>query len=176
MGGATVLVGLLPGYAQIGVLAPIILVTLRMLQGLALGGEYGGAAIYVAEHAREKKARPVHELDPQTTATIGLFLALAVILIFRLSMGMDRVFGDFGWRIPFLLVRCWCSRRSTSGSSCRRPRSTGAPRSRARRRDPAAGIAGHPEATGASSCWPCSALTAGQAVVWYTGQFDPCRT
>ena len=86
MGGATVLVGLLPGYAQIGILAPIILVTLRMLQGLALGGEYGGAAIYVAEHAPDKK-RGLYTSWIQTTATIGLFLALAVILFFRVDAG-----------------------------------------------------------------------------------------
>src|ERR671918_1118404 len=101
MGGATVLVGLLPGYAQIGILAPIILVTLRMLQGLALGGEYGGAAIYVAEHAPDNR-RGLYTSWIQTTATIGLFLALAVILIFRLTMG-DAAFAEFGWRIPFLL-------------------------------------------------------------------------
>ncbi len=101
MGGATVLVGLLPGYAQIGILAPIILVTLRMLQGLALGGEYGGAAIYVAEHAPDRK-RGQYTSWIQTTATVGLFLALAVILFFRVTLG-DEVFAAWGWRIPFLL-------------------------------------------------------------------------
>src|SRR6184192_3476683 len=98
MGGATVLVGVLPSYAQIGVLAPVILVTFRMLQGLALGGEYGGAAIYVAEHAPDHK-RGLYTSWIQTTATIGLFLALAVILLFRLTLG-TATFGDFGWRIP----------------------------------------------------------------------------
>ena len=122
MGGATVLVGLLPGYAQIGVLAPIILVTLRMLQGLALGGEYGGAAIYVAEHAPEKK-RGLYTSWIQTTATVGLFLALAVILIFRLSMAHCRVRRlGLAHSVP-ALCGAGRSRRSTSGSSCRRPRS-----------------------------------------------------
>ena len=101
MGGATVLVGLLPGYESIGLLAPIILVTLRMLQGLALGGEYGGAAIYVAEHAPDNR-RGLYTSWIQTTATIGLFLALAVILIFRLTLG-NETFAEWGWRIPFLL-------------------------------------------------------------------------
>src|SRR5438132_4246221 len=86
MGGATVLVGLLPTYAQIGLIAPITLVALRMLQGLALGGEYGGAAIYVAEHAPDQK-RGLYTSWIQTTATIGLFCALGVILAFRLGLG-----------------------------------------------------------------------------------------
>src|SRR5207302_4915489 len=85
MGGATVLVGVLPSYAQIGVIAPLILVTLRLLQGLALGGEYGGAAIYVAEHAPDNK-RGLYTAWIQTTATVGFFLALAIILFFRNSM------------------------------------------------------------------------------------------
>src|SRR5919199_2297845 len=101
MGGATFLVGLLPGYAQIGILAPIILVTLRLLQGLALGGEYGGAAIYVAEHAPDDK-RGSYTSWIQTTATVGLLLALIVISVFRVGMG-DAAFTSYGWRIPFLL-------------------------------------------------------------------------
>jgi MFS family permease len=101
MGGATVLVGLLPGYAQIGILAPIILVTLRMLQGLALGGEYGGAAIYVAEHSPDSK-RGAFTSWIQTTATVGLLLALVVIAVFRLNMSAAD-FTSYGWRIPFLL-------------------------------------------------------------------------
>ena len=109
MGGATVLVGLLPGYAAIGILAPIILVTLRMLQGLALGGEYGGAAIYVAEHAPDHK-RGQFTSWIQTTATVGLFLALAVILIFRLSLG-DEAFAGLGLAHPVPAVGDpgrWC--------------------------------------------------------------------
>ena len=101
MGGATALVGVLPTYAQIGILAPIILVTLRLVQGLALGGEYGGAAIYVAEHAPDHQ-RGKYTSWIQTTATVGLLLALAVILFFRLTMG-DAAFKEYGWRIPFIL-------------------------------------------------------------------------
>jgi MFS family permease len=101
MGGATALVGVLPTYAQIGVLAPIILVFLRLLQGLALGGEYGGAAIYVAEHAPDHE-RGKYTSWIQTTATVGLLLALAVIAFFRLTMG-DAAFREYGWRIPFIL-------------------------------------------------------------------------
>ena len=101
MGGATVAVGLLPTYAQIGVIAPIILVALRLAQGLALGGEYGGAAIYVAEHAPDHR-RGFYTSFIQTTATIGFFLALAIILAFRLNMS-PADFASFGWRIPFLI-------------------------------------------------------------------------
>ena len=101
MGGATVIVGLLPTYAQIGVIAPIILVLLRLAQGLALGGEYGGAAIYVAEHAPDHR-RGFFTAWIQTTATVGFFLALAIILAFRVNMA-PADFASFGWRIPFLL-------------------------------------------------------------------------
>src|SRR5215216_7811153 len=90
MGGATFIVGVLPTYAQIGILAPAILVILRLLQGLALGGEYGGAAIYVAEHAPDGK-RGLYTSWIQTTATIGMFFALGLILITRLGMG-DEVY------------------------------------------------------------------------------------
>ncbi|MDQ3811500.1 MAG: MFS transporter [Chloroflexota bacterium] len=101
MGGATLLVGVLPTYAQIGILAPIILVTFRMLQGLALGGEYGGAAIYVAEHAPDHK-RGLYTSWIQTTATVGLFAALAVIFITRQALG-DETYRAWAWRLPFLL-------------------------------------------------------------------------
>jgi MFS family permease len=101
MGAATFFVGLLPGYAVIGALAPILLVTMRVLQGLALGGEYGGAATYIAEHAPDGK-RGLYTSWIQTTATMGIVFALLVILVCRLSMG-DQTFGDWGWRIPFLL-------------------------------------------------------------------------
>jgi MFS family permease len=100
MGISTALVGLLPTYASIGVAAPIALVLLRLLQGLALGGEYGGAATYVAEHAPEGK-RGVYTAWIQTTATLGLFLSLVVILGCRLLLGPE--FEAWGWRIPFLL-------------------------------------------------------------------------
>ncbi len=101
MGGATVIVGILPNYNSIGITAPIILITMRILQGLALGGEYGGAATYVAEHAPNGK-RGFFTAFIQTTATLGLFLSLIVILSCRLAMG-TAAFEDWGWRIPFLL-------------------------------------------------------------------------
>jgi hypothetical protein len=101
MGGATFLVGLLPSYAKIGVTAPILLVLLRLLQGLALGGEYGGAATYVAEHAPQGK-RGLYTSWIQTTATLGLFAALLVVIGTRTAIGED-AFKSWGWRIPFLV-------------------------------------------------------------------------
>ena len=101
MGGATTVIGFLPSYARIGIAAPIMLVSLRLLQGLALGGEYGGAATYVAEHAPETK-RGAYTSWIQMSSTIGFFLSLLVILAVRLSMG-DVAFRTWGWRIPFLL-------------------------------------------------------------------------
>jgi len=101
MGVSTALVGVLPTYAQIGILAPIILVLLRLAQGLALGGEYGGAAIYVAEHSNDAD-RGKNTSWIQTTATLGLLLALVVIFVFRTSMPAED-FASYGWRIPFLL-------------------------------------------------------------------------
>jgi MFS family permease len=169
MGGATVLVGVLPGYGSIGILAPIVLVTLRMLQGLALGGEYGGAAIYVAEHAPDHK-RGLFTSWIQTTATIGLFVALAVILICRLALG-DAAFAAWGWRIPFLLgavlvfaalyIRLKLQetplylRAKAQGKTSESPLQ---------------------ESLGTRRNWNLILLalfgmTAGQAVVWYAGQF-----
>jgi MFS family permease len=101
MGVSTALVGFLPTFAQIGILAPIILVTLRLAQGLALGGEYGGAAIYVAEHSSDAN-RGQNTSWIQTTATLGLLLALAVVGVTRISMSAED-FTSFGWRIPFFL-------------------------------------------------------------------------
>ena len=100
MGGSTALVGLLPNYASIGIAAPIALIVLRLLQGLALGGEYGGAAVYVAEHAPHGK-RGLYTSWIQTTATIGLLLSLVVILGCRWIFGEE--FDTWGWRVPFLL-------------------------------------------------------------------------
>src|SRR5262249_40174293 len=100
MGSSTALVGILPSYASVGVLAPIVLITLRLLQGLALGGEYGGAATYVAEPAPSTR-RGYYTSWIQPTAPLGLFLSLLVILICRISMGDQ--FEVWGWRIPFLL-------------------------------------------------------------------------
>ena len=101
MGIATFLVGVLPSYASIGIAAPIILIVLRLLQGLALGGEYGGAVIYVAEHAPHGK-RGLYTSFIQTTATIGLLMSLIVILGVREWVGVE-AFEAWGWRIPFLL-------------------------------------------------------------------------
>ena len=101
MGLSTFIVGLLPNYASIGIAAPIILVALRLLQGLALGGEYGGAATYVAEHAPHGK-RGLFTAWIQTTATLGFFLSLLVILACRTSMPLEE-FESWGWRIPFLV-------------------------------------------------------------------------
>src|ERR1051326_4191229 len=107
MGSSTFAIGLVPGYQTIGFAAPIIVLVLRLLQGLALGGEYGGAATYVAEHAPPGR-RGFFTSWIQTTATLGLFLSLGVILITRNSLDADRVksiakFNDWGWRIPFLV-------------------------------------------------------------------------
>jgi len=101
MGLSTFIVGLLPSYASIGVAAPVILIALRMLQGLALGGEYGGAATYVAEHAPHGK-RGAYTSWIQTTATLGLFLSLLVILGTRTITG-EAAFADWGWRVPFVV-------------------------------------------------------------------------
>src|SRR5256886_6280133 len=100
MGFSTFIVGVLPSYAKIGIAAPVILILLRLLQGLALGGEYGGAATYVAEHAPHGK-RGSYTSWIQTTATLGLFLSLLVILGCRLWLGTE-AFEAWGWRIPFL--------------------------------------------------------------------------
>jgi MFS family permease len=107
MGGSTFAIGLIPSYESIGVLAPIIVLVLRLLQGLALGGEYGGAATYVAEHAPSRQ-RGFYTSWIQTTATLGLFLSLGIILITRHSLHNDlsvsiAKFNDWGWRIPFLV-------------------------------------------------------------------------
>jgi MFS family permease len=101
MGASTTLIGVLPTYEQVGMLAPILLLVLRLLQGLALGGEYGGAATYVAEHASDER-RGYYTSFIQTTATLGLFVSLGVILATRMGLGED-AFKEWGWRVPFLL-------------------------------------------------------------------------
>jgi len=101
MGGSTFVVGLLPGYETIGAVAPVLLVLMRVLQGLALGGEYGGAATYIAEHAPDGR-RGYYTSWIQTTATMGIVFSLLVILACRLYFG-DQAFGDWAWRIPFLI-------------------------------------------------------------------------
>ncbi|HEY6620095.1 MAG TPA: MFS transporter [Steroidobacteraceae bacterium] len=169
MGGSTFAVGLLPSYAKAGVLAPILLVALRLLQGLALGGEYGGAAIYVAENSPQTK-RGLYTSFIQTTATVGLFGALLVVIVTRTSLGED-AFKAWGWRIPFLIsvillgISLWIRmqlaespvfvKMKTQGTTSKAPLS---------------------EAFGR---WPNLKIVIiclfgavmGEAVVWYTGQF-----
>ncbi|SFD40945.1 MFS transporter [Massilia yuzhufengensis] len=169
MGASTFLVGLLPSHASIGVAAPIILVTLRILQGLALGGEYGGAATYVAEHAPEGK-RGLFTSYIQTTATIGLFLSLMVILGTRTAMGED-AFQAWGWRIPFLVsvillgISVWIRMSMAESPAFAKMKAEGktskAPLSEAFLKPKNAKIA----------FLALAGLTMGQAVVWYTGQF-----
>ncbi|MBV9556800.1 MAG: MFS transporter [Pseudolabrys sp.] len=169
MGIGTFFIGLLPGYATLGIMAPILLIALRLIQGLALGGEYGGAAIYVAEHAPKNK-RGFYTSWIQTTATLGLFMALLLVLGIRTAMG-EESFGDWGWRIPFLLsavllvVSIWIRLKLNEsplfqqmvkeGKTSKRPLS---------------------EAFGQWSNLKIAILallgaTAGEAVVWYGGQF-----
>jgi MFS family permease len=172
MGGATVLVGVLPGYAQIGVLAPLILVIFRLLQGLALGGEYGGAAIYVAEHAPDDK-RGLYTAWIQTTATLGFFFSLAVILLTRVGFG-EATYAAWGWRVPFLFsavlvgFAVWIRLKLQETPLFRRLKDSG-------------------ETTKDTGSWARDSfggnkvgvillvlfgVTAGQAVVWYQGQFQ----
>ena len=168
MGLSTALVGVLPGYAQIGVSAPIILVLLRMLQGLALGGEYGGAATYVGEHAPPNK-RGLYTSWIQTTATLGLFLSLLVILLCRSLMGPD--FDVWGWRIPFLV-----SILLLGISVYIRLQLAESPVFKALKE---AGTTAKAPLTESFARWGNLRLvilallgaTAGQAVVWYCGQF-----
>jgi len=162
-------VGILPSYKTIGVTAPVILIVLRMLQGLALGGEYGGAATYVAEHAPHGR-RGFYTSWIQTTATLGLFLSLLVILGTRTSLGEDQ-FSEWGWRVPFLVsilllgVSVWIRLSMNESPAFKKMKEEGktskAPLS---------------ESFGQ---WKnlkivilaLLGLTAGQAVVWYSGQF-----
>jgi MFS family permease len=168
MGLATFFVGLLPSYESIGVAAPIVLIALRMLQGLALGGEYGGAATYVAEHAPAGK-RGLYTSFIQTTATLGLFLSLLVILACRKLLGAE--FDAWGWRVPFLLssvllgisvyIRLHLAESPLFAQMVAEGTTSKAP------------------LTESFARWPNARLvllalfgaTAGQAVVWYAGQF-----
>ncbi len=168
MGLSTALVGLLPSYASVGVLAPIALVVLRLLQGLALGGEYGGAATYVGEHAPQGK-RGLYTSWIQTTATLGLFLSLVVILICRLLLKTE--FDTWGWRIPFLLsfvllaVSVYIRMQLAESPVFLEMK--------------AAGTRSKAPLTESFARWGNMRLvvlallgaTAGQAVVWYCGQF-----
>ncbi|MGY2340059.1 MFS transporter [Pseudomonas sp. SDO5532_S415] len=169
MGVSTAVVGFLPGYATIGVAAPIILITLRLLQGLALGGEYGGAATYVAEHAPKGK-RGYFTSWIQTTATLGLFLSLLVILACRTALG-NEAFEAWGWRIPFLLsilllvISVYIRLQLSESPVFLKMK--------------AEGKASKAPLTESFARWDNLKIvimallggTAGQAVVWYTGQF-----
>jgi MFS family permease len=169
MGLSTFIVGVLPSYATIGVAAPVLLIALRMLQGLALGGEYGGAATYVAEHAPQGK-RGAYTAWIQTTATLGLFLSLVVILGTRTAMG-EAAFSDWGWRIPFLVsifllaISVWIRLTMNESPAFQKMKAEGKTS-----KAPLAESFGQ---------WKnlkivilaLIGLTAGQAVVWYSGQF-----
>lgn len=169
MGISTFAVGLLPSYASIGVAAPIILVVMRLAQGLALGGEYGGAATYVAEHAPEGK-RGLYTSWIQTTATLGLFAALLVVIGTRLLIG-EEAFAAWGWRVPFLIsilllgVSLWIRMQLNESPVFQKMKDEGT-----------TSKAPLTEAFGrwGNLRWVIIALVgavAGQAVVWYTGQF-----
>jgi len=169
MGVSTFLVGILPSYASIGITAPIILIVLRLVQGLALGGEYGGAATYVAEHAPHGK-RGFYTSWIQTTATLGLFLSLLVILGVRTWLG-EEAFLAWGWRIPFLVsivllgVSVWIRLQLSESPAFKRMKEEG--------------TTSKAPLTESFGKWgnlklvllALFGVTAGQAVVWYTGQF-----
>jgi MFS family permease len=169
MGLSTFIVGILPSYAAIGVAAPVILIGLRLLQGLALGGEYGGAATYVAEHSPQNR-RGAYTAWIQTTATLGLFLSLMVILGTRTLIG-EVAFADWGWRVPFLLsiallaVSVWIRLSMNESPAFKKMK--------------AEGRTSKAPLTESFGQWKnlkivilaLIGLTAGQAVVWYSGQF-----
>jgi MFS family permease len=169
MGIGTFLIGVLPTYASWGIAAPVMLILLRLVQGLALGGEYGGAATYVAEHAPPGK-RGFYTSWIQTTATLGLFMALLIILGLRTAMG-EEAFNDWGWRIPFLLsaillvVSIWIRLQLAESPMFQKMKDEGT-QSKA-------------PLTEAFGTWSNAKIailalfgaTAGEAVVWYGGQF-----
>lgn len=169
MGMSTFLVGLLPSYETAGIIAPVILILLRLIQGLALGGEYGGAATYVAEHAPQGR-RGFYTSFIQTTATLGLFLSLIIILAVRTTVGED-AFASTWWRLPFLLsivllgISVWIRLQLQESPAFKKMKEDGT-QSKA-------------PLTEAFGTWSNAKIailalfgsTAGQAVVWYTGQF-----
>ncbi|SDQ18908.1 Predicted arabinose efflux permease, MFS family [Pseudoxanthomonas sp. CF385] len=168
MGISTFLVGVLPNYASIGMAAPVILIVLRLAQGLAMGGEYGGAATYVAEHAPDGK-RGLYTAFIQTTATLGLFLSLLVILACRLSLGTE-AFEAWGWRIPFLAsiillgISVWIRLQLSESPLFQQMKAEGKG-SKTPFRDSLKG--GNLKLM----LLVLFGATAGQAVVWYAGQF-----
>ena len=168
MGVSTFLVGVLPSYASIGIAAPVILIVLRMLQGLALGGEYGGAATYVAEHAPHGK-RGLYTSFIQTTATVGLLLSLIVILSVRTIVGTE-AFNEWGWRIPFLLsivllgISVWIRMQLNESPLFQQMKAEG-------RTSKAPITESFFSRNGKTVLLALLGATAGQAVVWYAGQF-----
>ena len=169
MGISTFVVGLLPNYATIGWIAPVALIALRMLQGLALGGEYGGAVVYVAEHAPNGR-RGFFTSWIQTTATLGLLLSLMVILVVRTNLGED-AFKEWGWRIPFLLsifllaISVWIRLQMEESPAFKKMKEEGA-----QSKAPISEAFGNWK-NGKFAVIALLGLVAGQAVVWYTGQF-----
>ena len=169
MGASTFLVGVLPSYASIGVAAPILLIVLRMLQGLALGGEYGGAATYVAEHAPDGK-RGLYTSFIQTTATLGLFLSLLVILGVRTAVGPE-AFDAWGWRVPFLLsavlliISVYIRMQLNESPLFQQMKAEGT-----HSKAPIMDSFGNWK-NGRIVLLALIGATAGQAVVWYAGQF-----
>jgi MFS family permease len=169
MGGATAAIGFLPTYATIGIAAPIILLIIRILQGLALGGEYGGAAVYVAEHVPDER-RGFYTSFIQITATLGLFVSLVVILLVQNSMS-PQTFSNWGWRIPFLI-----SLLLVGVSMYMRLRMKESP---IFKQIKTAGMTSAQPLKDAFAKWEnlkhvlisLFGATAGQGVVWYTGQF-----
>jgi MFS family permease len=169
MGLSTFIVGLLPNYQAIGIAAPVILIALRLLQGLALGGEYGGAATYVAEHAPSGR-RGFYTSWIQTTATLGLFLSLLVILAARTTFG-EAEFAAFGWRIPFLVsvlllgISLWIRLQLSESPAFLKMKAEGT-----RSKAPLSESFGR-WANAKIVLLALLGLTMGQGVVWYTGQF-----
>ena len=169
MGISTFVVGLLPSYETIGWLAPVTLIALRMLQGLALGGEYGGAVVYVAEHAPNGR-RGYFTSWIQTTATLGLLLSLMVILGVRTYVG-EEAFKSWGWRIPFLLsifllgVSVWIRLQMEESPAFKKMKEEGT-----QSKAPISEAFGNWK-NGKFAVIALLGLVAGQAVVWYTGQF-----
>ena len=169
MGLATFLVGVIPNYATIGFAAPVIFIVCRLMQGLALGGEYGGAATYVAEHAPQGR-RGFYTSWIQTTATMGLLLSLVIILVLRAIMSAED-FAAWGWRIPFLLsvillgVSIWIRLQLEESPAFKKIKEAGR-QSKAPLREAFGNWR-----NGRIALIALLGVTAGQAVVWYTGQF-----